>query len=161
MLAAILLLIPRTALLGAVVYFPIILNICILSFAVRFDDSVLTSPLMVIANIYLLCRDYHRWKFILPFKKSAFENVLPDFKDRNTAFPFKFFTGVFLTMAIVVAWVFTMNKKVIMPRNTISDCNNQCSNTNNPGACAAFCECIHQEGNSLDDCLEKFGNFSK
>ena len=32
--AAILLLIPRTALLGALIYFPIILNICILSYAV-------------------------------------------------------------------------------------------------------------------------------
>ncbi|MDO9373738.1 MAG: hypothetical protein Q7T76_04955 [Ferruginibacter sp.] len=67
-LAAILLLIPRTALLGAVIYFPIILNICILSFAVRFDGSLLTSPLMVLANLYLLCWDYDKLKFILPFK---------------------------------------------------------------------------------------------
>src|ERR1700712_2895502 len=42
--AALLLLIPRTAALGAVLYFPIILNICILSFAVRFDGSLLSSP---------------------------------------------------------------------------------------------------------------------
>src|SRR4051812_163988 len=46
--AAILLLIPRTATLGAVIYFPIILNICILSFAVRFEGSLLSSPLMVL-----------------------------------------------------------------------------------------------------------------
>jgi len=52
--AAILLLIPRTAVLGAILYFPIILNICILSFAVRFEGSLLSSPLMVIANLYLL-----------------------------------------------------------------------------------------------------------
>ncbi|MGB8191904.1 MAG: hypothetical protein WCF67_08300, partial [Chitinophagaceae bacterium] len=37
--AAILLLIPRTATLGALIYFPIILNICILSLAVRFEGS--------------------------------------------------------------------------------------------------------------------------
>src|ERR1044072_8014466 len=35
--AAILLLIPRTVTLGAFLYFPIILNICILTYALRFD----------------------------------------------------------------------------------------------------------------------------
>ena len=35
--AAIMLLIPRTVTLGAFLYFPVILNICILTFALRFD----------------------------------------------------------------------------------------------------------------------------
>lgn len=65
--AAILLLIPRTATLGAIIYFPIILNICILSLAVRFEGSFISSPLMVLANLYLLCWDYDKLKFILPF----------------------------------------------------------------------------------------------
>ncbi len=65
--AALLLLIPRTATLGAMIYFPIILNICILSLAVRFEGSFVTSPLMVMANLYLLCWDYDKLKFILPF----------------------------------------------------------------------------------------------
>jgi len=65
--AAMLLLVPRTATLGAVIYFPIILNICILSFALRFEGSLLSSPLMVLANLYLLCWDYDKLKFILPF----------------------------------------------------------------------------------------------
>ncbi|MCW3103269.1 MAG: hypothetical protein JWO09_1709 [Bacteroidetes bacterium] len=65
--AAILLLIPRTATLGAMIYFPIILNICILSLAVRFEGSWVSSPLMVLANLYLLCWDYDKLKFILPF----------------------------------------------------------------------------------------------
>lgn len=67
--AAILLLIPRTATLGALIYFPIILNICILSFAVRFEGSWVSSPLMVLANLYLLCWDYDKLKYILPFNK--------------------------------------------------------------------------------------------
>lgn len=67
--AALLLLIPRTATLGAFLYFPIILNICVLSFAVRFEGSLLSSPLMVLANLYLLCWDYDKWKLILPFNK--------------------------------------------------------------------------------------------
>jgi uncharacterized membrane protein YphA (DoxX/SURF4 family) len=67
--AAILLLIPRTATLGAVIYFPIILNICILSLALRFEGSFISSPLMVLGNLYLLCWDYHKLKFILPIYK--------------------------------------------------------------------------------------------
>ncbi len=69
--AAILLLIPRTATLGAFLYFPIILNICILTFAVRFDGSLFTAPLMVLANLYLLGWNYEKWKYILPFNRSA------------------------------------------------------------------------------------------
>jgi len=69
MTAAILLLIPRTATLGAVIYFPIILNICILSYSVLFDGSLLTSPLMVLSNFYLLCWDYDKLKYILPFNQ--------------------------------------------------------------------------------------------
>ncbi|HTE28442.1 hypothetical protein [Flavitalea sp.] len=70
--AAILLLIPRTATLGALIYFPIILNICILSIALRFEGSWVSSPLMVLANLYLLCWDYHKLKFIFPWEKQKF-----------------------------------------------------------------------------------------
>ncbi|WP_316786983.1 hypothetical protein [Pedobacter frigiditerrae] len=67
--AALLLLIPRTATLGALIYFPIILNICILSIAVRFEGSWVSSPLMVLANLYLLCWDYDKLKYIFPWNK--------------------------------------------------------------------------------------------
>ena len=67
--AAILLLVPRTATLGALIYFPIILNICILSLAIRFEGSLLTAPLMVLANLYLLCWDYDKLKYIFPWEK--------------------------------------------------------------------------------------------
>src|SRR5262245_6876443 len=36
---AILLLIPRTSLLGAVMYFPVIVNICVLTYATRFNGT--------------------------------------------------------------------------------------------------------------------------
>jgi uncharacterized membrane protein YphA (DoxX/SURF4 family) len=69
--AAIMLLIPRTVTLGAFLYFPIILNICILTYAVRFDGSLFTAPLMVLANLYLLGWNYEKWKYILPFNRPA------------------------------------------------------------------------------------------
>ena len=67
--AAILLLFRRTALLGALIYLPIILNICILTFAVRFEGSWLSSPLMVLANLYLLCWNYDKLKYIFPWEQ--------------------------------------------------------------------------------------------
>lgn len=55
--AALLLLIPRTALLGAIIYFPIILNICVLTYATRFEGTRIAT-LMLLANVFLLCWDY-------------------------------------------------------------------------------------------------------
>lgn len=69
--AAIMLLIPRTVTLGAFLYFPVILNICILTYAVRFDGSLFTAPLMTLANLYLLGWNYEKWKYILPFNHQA------------------------------------------------------------------------------------------
>ncbi len=68
-LAALLLLIPRTALLGAMIYFPLILNIAVLTWATRFVGSWLTAPLMLLANFYLLCWDYDKLKRIFPWEK--------------------------------------------------------------------------------------------
>jgi uncharacterized membrane protein YphA (DoxX/SURF4 family) len=67
--AAIFLLIPRTATLGAFLYFPIILNITVLTYATRFDGSLFTAPLMTLANLYLLGWNYEKWKYILPFNR--------------------------------------------------------------------------------------------
>ena len=56
--AAILLLIPRTVLLGAVVYFPIILNIFVITVAMNFRGTPFITGAMLLANVYLLCWDY-------------------------------------------------------------------------------------------------------
>ena len=67
-ITAILLLIPRTSLLGALMYFPIIVNICVLTYATRFDGTRLVT-MMVLACLFLLIWDYDRIKHILPFKQ--------------------------------------------------------------------------------------------
>src|SRR5829696_9656191 len=69
--AAFMLLIPRTVTLGAFLYFPIILNICILTYATRFEGSLFTAPLMTLANLYLLGWNYEKWKYIIPFNRPA------------------------------------------------------------------------------------------
>lgn len=149
-LAAVLLLIPRTALLGVLIYFPIILNICILSLAVRFEGSLLTSPLMVISCIYLMCWDYHRLKTILFSNTGAIAKP----KVINNKFPIRFFSGVFLS---IVLFVFVITHVFdIMPRNTLADCKTQCDDVKNLGACKVFCECIHIKGQPLDKALNDY-----
>ncbi len=152
-LAAILLLIPRTVTIGAFIYLPIILNICILSLAVRFDGSQITSPLMVCAVLYLLCWDYHKFKDIFPFDHSASKAELPKKDEMTAKFPIKFFAGVLAVMTFVVFHTRIFYK--ILPRNTISDCRTQCEDERNK-SCVEFCECIHEEGESLENCLEEF-----
>ena len=68
--AALLLLIPRTTLLGAILYFPIIFNICVLAYATRFEGTRITT-LMLLASLYLLCWDFARLKYVLPFASSS------------------------------------------------------------------------------------------
>ena len=65
---AILLLIPRTSLLGALMYFPIIANICVLTYATRFEGTRIVT-MMVLASLFLLIWDYDRLKHILPFNR--------------------------------------------------------------------------------------------
>lgn len=152
--AALLLLIPRTATLGALVYFPIILNIFILSFAVRFDGSLLSAPIMVWSNLYLLCWDYDKIKFILPFKHRS---TLPVQVNKNTIskrFPFKFFAGV-VTTIIVTGFIVT-NVFSIKPRNSFADCMTQFKGTNRTVAGNSFCDCIHNQGKPLDKSMEAY-----
>jgi len=64
--AALLLLLPGTASLGAVMYLPIILNIFVINVAVGFGGTAVITGLMLLANVYLLCWDYDHWKALLP-----------------------------------------------------------------------------------------------
>ena len=56
--AALLLLFPRTATLGALVYFPIIVNIMIITLAIGFQGTWVITILMTLACLYLLAWDY-------------------------------------------------------------------------------------------------------
>lgn len=151
-LAAILLLIPRTVTLGALLYFPIIVNIWILSFAVRFEGSFVTSPLMVLANLYLLIWNYDRLKFLLPIQNFP-DYELPEYPRKyKTQFPFLFFLVVTTVIGLIIVYAQFGNE--VMPRNSLSDCKKQFKDTENQEAGYEFCECIHQQGQPLNECLD-------
>ncbi|MEJ7863138.1 MAG: DoxX family protein [Pyrinomonadaceae bacterium] len=192
--AALLLLIPRTVTLGAFLYFPIILNICILTYAVRFDGSLFTAPLMVLANLYILGWNYEKWKYILPFNRPANDNDVTEQKSLesyiqiqpsagqravfsqygirslyarfrfffkqlfNDKFPTLFFAGVFA--AVIFFMLIVPRFYSIKPCNTFLQCQKQFKNSNRTKAGEDFCNCIHQNGEPLNQCLNEYNKAS-
>src|SRR5215212_2108810 len=69
LVAAILLLLPRTAHLGALVFLPIIANIAVLTSSVGFAGTNYITALMLVAATYLVAWDYDRLKPILFSKR--------------------------------------------------------------------------------------------
>lgn len=151
-IVAILLLIPRTSLLGALMYFPIIINICVLTYATRFDGTRLIT-MMVLASLFLLIWDYDRLKYILPFKPPNTDpHVLK--KTLGKRLRIIFFGGSFAVLAIII--IGTSYLYEIVPGNAEDECRNQCASSKNPAACEVFCDCIYSQGQPLDSCLAAF-----
>jgi uncharacterized membrane protein YphA (DoxX/SURF4 family) len=149
LITAVLLLIPRTALAGAIFYFPVILNICVLAYATRFEGTRITT-LMLLANLFLLAWDYDRLKYALPFSRHEQDHQVVE----TNKFPVLFFAFVFATAASVIvinAFLFD-----IRPGNSEIECTNVCKNSGSPDACKHFCDCIYKQGNPLNVCLTEY-----
>ncbi len=151
LITAILLLIPRTALMGAIFYFPVILNICILAYATRFEGTRITT-LMLLANLYLFCWDYDRLKYLLLSKQSNADIYTTKTKPVSNRFPFVFFGSVF--MAVVAVIVINIFIYEIRPGNSFIECTNGCKDSKYPKAGKEFCDCIYNQGKPLDSCLK-------
>ena len=67
--AAVLLLFPRTAHIGALMFLPIIVNIAVLTTSVGFAGTWAITILMSVAAVYLVCWEYDRLKPILFYKQ--------------------------------------------------------------------------------------------
>src|SRR5215813_8275890 len=141
--AALLLLIPRTALLGAIFYFPIILNIFVLTHATRFDGTRIVT-LMLLANLFLLVWDYDRLKYALPFYRPGEDRHIV----KTSKFPLLFFGCVFAAAVSVI--VFNDFLFDIRPGNEEAECTNGCKSSDSPNACQRFCDCIYEQGNPLN-----------
>ena len=151
-ITAILLLIPRTSLLGALMYFPIIVNICVLTYATRFDGTRGVT-MMVLACLFLLIWDYDRLKHILPFKQ--FKTDPPVLKKPlGKRLRIIFFGGCFAVLAFIIIGTFYLYE--IVPGNSEAECRNQCASSKNPAACEVFCNCIYKQGQPLDSSLATF-----
>ena len=99
LIAAVLLLFPRTAHLGALMFFPIILNITVLTNAVGFEGTWLLTIFMTLAATYLVAWDYDRLKPVLFGKRRKKADFM---KYEFVWLPVLFaFGGIFLS---IFAW---------------------------------------------------------
>ncbi|SEI57082.1 DoxX protein [Dyadobacter sp. SG02] len=156
LITAALLLIPRTAVLGALMAFPIMLNITVLVHATRFEGTRIVT-LILLANIFLLCWYFDRVRYILPFKCA--ELGIPEYKPLNNKFPFAFFGMVIAIVATVI--IGNMYLYNIRPGNSELECTNGCGGPNGDPACNQFCDCIYNRGMPLDTCLKIYEKASK
>lgn len=65
MCAGMLLMTHRFATLGAVIFLPISLNICVITFSYYFSGTPVITTLIVIANLFLLLWDYKKLLFLV------------------------------------------------------------------------------------------------
>lgn len=152
-ITAILLLIPRTSLLGALMYFPIILNICVLTYATRFAGTRIVT-MMLLASIFLLIWNYDRLKYILSFRPPEPAPAVLFKKRLGVRLRIIFFGSSFAALVFIV--VGTSYLYEIGPGNSEAECRNQCASSKNPAACEAFCDCIYKDGRPLDSCLAAY-----
>lgn len=146
---AILLLIPRTSLLGALMYFPVILNICVLTYATRFDGTRLNT-MGLLGCMFLLVWNYDRIKYILPFKQPKTEPPVLK-KPLGKRLRIIFFGSCVAIIAIIIIGTFYLFE--IVPGNSEKECRNGCATR--PAACD-FCDCIYVGGKPLDSCLAAY-----
>lgn len=101
LLIAVLLLFPKTSLLGALMYFPVIINICVLTYATRFDGTRLVT-MMVLANPFLLVWNYDRLQYIFGFPSPAAHPPPVTIKPLSKRHRFIFFGAVFTVVAFII-----------------------------------------------------------
>lgn len=100
-LASLLVLIPRTATLGALCFFPIILNIFVITVSMDFAGTPFVTGLMLLANLYLLCWDYHKLKplfFNVKIAPPRFTEVTPHWIER-VGYSICIVTGLLLSLS--------------------------------------------------------------
>ncbi len=83
---------------GAVVYFPIMLNIFIITLSFQSPEILTITSLMLLGNIYLLLWDWNRLKFIVLYKPSGYVDQTTQFS-RHKIWTY---IGILLCIVIIV-----------------------------------------------------------
>ena len=84
--------------LGAVVYFPMMLGIFVLTTDFQSPEILTVTALMLLANIYLLLWDWNRLKFLILHKPNAYVDQTTQFSRQKIWT----YTGVLLSIAIAI-----------------------------------------------------------
>lgn len=80
--AGVLLLFPSTTAIGALIYLPILLNILFITVAMEFTGTWIIVTLMLLANVFLICWEFDKWKLLMP----GFHIAVPKTGKRHLGF---------------------------------------------------------------------------
>jgi uncharacterized membrane protein YphA (DoxX/SURF4 family) len=99
LIAGFLLLTQRFATLGSVLFYPIILNIFLVTVSYNFKGTIVITGLMLLSNIYLLLWDWNKLKIF--FNMLPSDEKLP-FMDSNS---WVYLEWAYFFISIVMEWV--------------------------------------------------------
>jgi uncharacterized membrane protein YphA (DoxX/SURF4 family) len=91
--------------LGAIVYFPIMLNILLLTTSFQSPEILTITSLMLLANIYLLVWDWNRLKFLVVFKPGEYVDQATQFSRQKIWT----YAGILLCIAIAIFRIISTN----------------------------------------------------
>ncbi len=99
-LAGFLLLTQRFAILGAVIFFPIIVGIFVITMSYNFGITRIITGLMLLANVYLLLWDFKtlRYVFLIPKHIEPYHSLLPDCGNQ----PYWIVTGLIIFLTLII-----------------------------------------------------------
>jgi ABC-type oligopeptide transport system ATPase subunit len=106
--ASLVLLIPRTAHLGGLLFFPIILNIFVITISMEFKGTPVLTALMLLASLLLVAWDYHRWRSLLTTKASTVAVPEP--------LPLSPFERIGYAMGAVFGLLFFLSTRSLVPK---------------------------------------------
>jgi hypothetical protein len=90
-------------------------------------------------------------KHVLPFRRTDEDHHV---LDKTSKFPVWFFGLVFaVAISVIVINQFLYD---VRPNNSQRECTNACTDNGTPNACQHFCDCIYNEGNPLNACLDGY-----
>ena len=111
LLAGFLLLTQRFATLGALIFYPIILNIFFITISYDFHGTPIVTGLMLLANTYLLLWDYHKFKPLLLNKCTATNHGNEDTNNPIETLNLWIVAGTFLFAASLLFRILDINPK--------------------------------------------------
>ncbi|MCX6216055.1 hypothetical protein [Spirosoma sp.] len=89
--------------LGAMMFFPIILNIFVITISYYFAGTPVITFLMLLANIYLLVWDWNRLRVVvLPAQSTFVDEVYPLMRSRSWAYLGLFYAGLSILAKLTI-----------------------------------------------------------
>ncbi|SKC76265.1 hypothetical protein SAMN05660236_3373 [Ohtaekwangia koreensis] len=106
-IAGALLMTQRFATVGAMVFFPIILNVFVITHSINFGmGTPVITTLMLLATIFLIIWDYKKWMILLKHDHQIKLDLRTEPEDTFMTDPLWTITGIIFIVLTIMPWIF-------------------------------------------------------